>query len=95
MCYWVSTEGYALEVRNQRDVKLAFGHDLKASYDALPSANQILCSSELDLLKRTSILYKGKAFEYVQPIDAVQGYRTFPVLDDLAELARKLVSACA
>jgi hypothetical protein len=84
-----------LEVKNQGEVKRDFWHDLKASYDALPSSNQILSSSEVELLEQVNVLYKSKAFEYVQPIDAVQGYRNFPVLNDLAQLARKLVSACA
>lgn len=84
-----------LEIQTQSHVKKNFGHDLKRSYDALPSNKQILSSSELILLEQANRLYKTKAFEYLQPIDAAHGYSHFPVLDDLAELGKKLVSACA
>jgi hypothetical protein len=84
-----------LEIQTQLQVKRNFGHDLKASYDALPSTKQILSSPELRLLEQANLLYKAKAFEYVQPIHAAEGYSEFPALDDLAQLGRKLVSACA
>ena len=84
-----------LENQTQLQVKKNFGHDLKASYDALPSAKQILSSAELQLLEKANIFYTTKAFEYVRPIDAGRGYSEFPVLNDLAQLGKKLVSACA
>jgi hypothetical protein len=84
-----------LEVKTQREVKQDFSHDLKASYGALPSVNQILNSSELQLLEQSNILYMAKAFEYVRPIDACEGYSEFPAIENLALLARKFVSACA
>ena len=86
-----------LETRTQLQVKKDFGHDLKASYDALPVPNQILSSSEARVLEQTSLLYdtKVKAFEYLRPIDAAHAYNEFPVLEDLAQVATKLVSAHA
>ncbi|HEY8225466.1 MAG TPA: hypothetical protein VIG25_09330 [Pyrinomonadaceae bacterium] len=84
-----------LESQTQKQVKKGFGHDLKASYDALPSPMQILSPSELRLLEQTNVLYMMKAFEYVRPIDAAHGYSEFPLLDDLVRLGTKLVAACA
>ena len=84
-----------LETRTQLEVKKDFGHDLKASYDALPVTNQILSSSEVLLLEETSLLYNTKRFEYLRPIDAAHAYNEFPELEDLALVAAKLVSACA
>ena len=83
-----------LESKTQKDVKDVFWHDLKASYDALPEAKKTLQPSELLLLDQTNRLYTVKAFEYVQPGHAANGYDQFPVLEDLAQLARTIVSMC-
>ena len=84
-----------LENQTQLTIKKNFSHDLKKSYDALHPTKQILSSSDLLLLEQANDLYKIKAFEYVQPIDAAHGFDRFPDLNDLSNLAKKLVSACS
>jgi len=75
-------------------VKKNFGHDLRKAYDALPLGKRVLSSVEEDVLDQANILYKGKAFEYVQPFDAATAYSRFPGLNDLAHVGRKLITAC-
>lgn len=91
----LSLKAMHLEASTQLQVKRNFGHDLKASYDALPKPKQILSSAELVVLEQASLLYDAKRFEYLQPIDAAHGYSEFPQLNEIAEIAAKLVSACA
>jgi hypothetical protein len=81
-----------LETRNQREVKKDFGHDLVASYNALPAGQRTLADEDAALLEQTNELYMRKAFEYVQPGDAANGYSTFPDPDLLAHLASKFAS---
>jgi hypothetical protein len=81
-----------LETRNQRAVKKDFGHNLMASYNALPARQRTLADEDTALLELTNELYMRKAFEYVQPGDAANGYSTFPDLDLLARLAEKFAS---
>jgi hypothetical protein len=84
-----------LEVQTHMKVKNSFWHDLRKAYDALPPSKQVLLTAEEDVLDQANILYKAKAFEYVQPFDAATSYRRFPDLDKLARLGRKLIAACA
>jgi len=84
-----------LENQTQLTIKKRFSHDLKKAYDARQPTKQILSSSDLLLLEQANDLYKMKAFEYVQPIDAAHGFSGFPDLNELSKLAKKLVSACA
>jgi hypothetical protein len=81
-----------LETRSQRQVKFDFGHDLKGSYDALPSEMRSLTSREIALLEIANARYKEKAFEYMHPFDAGMGFSRFPALEDLAMLAKLIVS---
>ena len=81
-----------LETQNQREVKKDFGHNLTASYNALPARQRTLADEDAALLEQTNELYMRKAFEYVQPADAANGYSTFPDLDLLARLAGKFAS---
>ena len=83
-----------LEVQTQMKVKNNFGHDLRRAYDALPLGKRVLLSVEGDVLDQANILYKAKAFEYVQPFDAATAYSRFPDLNDLAHVGRKLITAC-
>jgi hypothetical protein len=82
-----------LETRTQEEVKADFWHDLKASYEGLPARMWTLSEDEVELLERTSQLYKAKVFEYVSPADAGTAYSRFPPLDALTKLAKKLVTA--
>jgi hypothetical protein len=84
-----------LEVQTQIKVKNSYEHNLTKTYDALPSSKQVLLSAEKDLLDQASILYRAKAFEYVQPFDAGTAFSRFPDLKDLARVATKLIAACA
>ena len=42
---------------------------------------------DLRLLSKISRLYERKAFEYMQPGDAANGFSDFPELEQLARLA--------
>jgi hypothetical protein len=79
-----------LETRRQAEVKEDFGHDLLASYEALPDPCRKLSKAELALLVQLNELYGRKAFEYIQPGDAAHAFSMFPDLDDLARLASAL-----
>jgi hypothetical protein len=82
-----------LETATQQEVKNTFGHDLVASYHALPPERRKLATTDTDLLTRINTLYIGKAFEYVQPGDAAHGYSAFPDLEQLARLATNFAGA--
>jgi hypothetical protein len=81
-----------LESRRQSDVKRDFGHDLAAGYDALPAEKRILSLDDAAFLAHVNTLYMRKAFEYVQPGDAANGFSTFPDLDQLARLSAYFAS---
>jgi len=81
-----------LQVQVQGQVKGQFGHDLEKSYSALPACEQLLTPSEVELLKKVNDVYKSKYFEYVDPRDAATGFSRFPSIDELAILARKIVT---
>jgi hypothetical protein len=74
------------------EVKKEYGHDLKKSYDELPTQNQVLDAHQYDVLARASKIYdKPKGFEYVSVIDAVSALRYFPNLGTLREIATKVI----
>src|ERR1041385_710401 len=70
-----------LESRAQAQVKTDFGHDLLASYSALPVERRTLSVEDATLLRQANELYMSKAFEYMQPGDAGKGFSMFPDLD--------------
>lgn len=82
-----------LDNNDRKFVKDKLGHNLTKSYEGLEEDHKVLSSQELELLKKTSDLYESriKAFEYIQPIHASQGYLDFPDLTELYPLAKKLV----
>lgn len=82
-----------LDNNDRKFVKDKLGHNLTKSYEGLEEDHKVLSSQELELLKKTSDLYESriKAFEYLQPIHASQGYMDFPDLTELYPLAKKLV----
>src|SRR5262249_48053108 len=88
----LSFKALHLETRSQANVKSDFRHDLKASYEALPLDKQLLTRPEVELLNKANVLYKAKAFEYVQPFDAGTAYSHFPTVEDLARLAKRVVA---
>jgi hypothetical protein len=81
-----------LEGASQQQVKMDFGHDLVASYDALPARAKLLSSDEGELLSRVNALYMRKAFEYMQVGDAMRGFGEFPNLEALCSLAKRIVN---
>jgi hypothetical protein len=82
-----------LTTLTQEDVKGIFGHDLLKAYMALAPAQRVLGADEERILKAASQIYAEKGFEYFDPEDALTAFRRYPQLDDLATIARKLVSA--
>ncbi len=84
-----------LETRSQKEVKVDFGHDLKALYDALPPEMRTLTPCEVELLEKANTPYKEKAFEYIHPFDAGMGFSRFPPIQDLALLAKCVVALTA
>jgi hypothetical protein len=81
-----------LERSKQKAVKDRFGHDLVKSYKALPTALQTLSSTEDALLQKTNSIYMTKGFEYLNVLDAIKGFSTFPDLAALDALAKKLLA---
>ena len=80
-----------LECANRKHVKDVYGHDLEKSYLGLPANKQTLNPVELNLLTRTTALYKTKAFEYFFVEHAATGYTVFPKIEELANLTRKIL----
>jgi hypothetical protein len=81
-----------LETKFQADVKAAYWHDLVASYSGLPKENQTLSKEEFELLVQVNQIYIQKDFDYFSVNDAATGYRRFPDLEALAQLARKVTA---
>lgn len=81
-----------LEQSKQKEVKDMFGHDLVKAYKALPPAMQTLSDTELALLEKANAIYSAKGFEYINVGDAVRGFSTFPNLETLDALAKKLLT---
>jgi hypothetical protein len=82
-----------LESKSRAEVKKEFGHDLKKSYDALPTTEKVLNSGEYAELVRASEIYDvpNKGFEYVSVGDAVTGLSNFPSLTVLEAIAAKVI----
>jgi len=83
-----------LESKPRPEVKKKYGHNLKKSYDELPSTEQELDPVEYEELVRASEIYDipNKGFEYVSVFDAVTGLKNFPDLAVLEGIATKLVA---
>jgi hypothetical protein len=82
-----------LESKSRAEVKKQFGHNLKKSYDSLPSPLQTLDAVEYTELCRASEIYDipNKGFEYVSVGHAVTQLKHFPDLGILKKVAIKLV----
>jgi hypothetical protein len=68
-----------------------FLHDLLQLYDDLPASQHVLNREERKLLQKASELYKEKAFDYVQVMDAATAYKRFPDLTRLDAVTKKLL----
>ena len=78
----------------QKDVKDKYGHNLIRAYRALEPGERVLAADEERVLGQASELYNApKAFEYFRPIDALTGYKSFPDLETLDQITRKLLDA--
>lgn len=82
-----------LESKSRAEVKKQYGHNLKKSYDELPSTDKTLDSIECTVLLHASKIYDvpNKGFEYVTVGDAVTGLKGFPDIAVLKNIAAKLV----
>ncbi|NGP53541.1 hypothetical protein [Thioalkalivibrio sp. XN8] len=81
-----------LGAKRQVQVKHAYWHDLVKSYNGLSASEQNLSDEEFALLSDASAIYKGKGFEYFDPVDALTGFSRFPDLALLDALAKKIIS---
>lgn len=75
----------------QKQVKNKFGHDLQKAYNALHPKEQILSSHEFKILEQANKIYAPKGFEYFDPEDALTGFKRYPNLKRLDEVAKKLI----
>ncbi len=81
-----------LQSKSRAEVKEQYGHDLKKSYDELPSDAKLLLESEYTVLVRASGIYDDKGFEYVAVGDALANLERFPALSALDTIAAKLIA---
>jgi hypothetical protein len=82
-----------LHTSTRKEVKKKYWHDLSQAYNDLPKDKQILNLAELEMLDKASAIYKDKGFEYFNPDDALRGYKMFPDLQMLDQIASKLIEA--
>jgi hypothetical protein len=83
-----------LESKSRDAVKKEYGHNLKKSYDDLPTQNKTLGPAEYEVLVRANKIYdKPKGFEYVSIGDAVTALRDFPDLGVLRDIATKVAKS--
>jgi len=86
-----------LESKSRKQVKKDYGHNLTKSYDALDPSEKILDMSEYAELVKASRIYDvpKKGFEYCSVYDAATGFKSFPALAVLDQIARRLLGADA
>ena len=86
-----------LKSKSRKQVKKDYGHDLTKSYDALNPSEKILDTSEYAELGKASRIYDvpKKGFEYCSVYDAATGFKSFPTLVVLDQIARKLLGSGA
>ena len=78
--------------KRQKQVKIEFGHNLVAAYDALEDEHKILNEDEYNLLCRVNEVYATKGFEYINLEDALTAYKRFPIIEELDSLTRKILA---
>jgi len=83
-----------LQSKSRAQVKKQYGHNLKKSYDELPSGAKLLSGSEYAILELASAIYDipNKGFEYVAVSDALSELQHFPDLGVLEKIAEKLIA---
>lgn len=84
-----------LKVKKQNEVKGEYGHNLVKAYKDLPKGNEVLNDDELAVLECANTIYADKGFEYFDPEDTLTGYSTYPKLEELEEVAIKLIGNVA
>lgn len=77
--------------QTQKQVKANFGHDLIKGYNDLDLQEQILSDAELTILRQANDVYVEKKFEYFEPEDALTGFKRYPNLQLLDQVAKKLI----
>lgn len=82
-----------LRSNNRIFVRKRYGHKLKKLYDELGRGEKILDNEEYSVLVKASKLYDvpKKGFDYVEIIDLLTWRTTFPDLEILDAIARKLI----
>ncbi|MDA2921202.1 hypothetical protein MYX76_17215 [Desulfobacterota bacterium AH_259_B03_O07] len=80
-----------LHGKNQAEVKDLLVHDILKAYDSLEAADKILTTQERDVLKKASKIYLSTDFTYFNPQDALTGFSRFPDLEDLDNVAKKII----
>jgi hypothetical protein len=61
------------------------------AYTALKPKDRILSETELKVLKEADDIYHDKGFEYFVPEHAMRGYKNFPDLIVLDQIAKKFL----
>jgi hypothetical protein len=87
----LSLKSRHLRTMSQQEVKDKLGHDLFKSYMALSATERVLDALQVSVLKGASTVYKGKEFEYFKADDALTGYKRFPDLQQLDQIAQRLL----
>lgn len=90
----LSLKAIHLKSISRAQVKSKYSHNIMALYDALGNGAKVLSTHESDVLLRASNVYRGKGFEYFSPDFALEGYKSFPDLRILEDVARKLMARC-
>ena len=80
-----------LEEKRQQLVKKELSHDILKAYDTLDEKYKILNENEYLLLKKTSELYLSKRFEYIHVKNVGTALTSFPDLETLDALTRKIL----
>jgi hypothetical protein len=77
----------------QQAVKTRYNHNIAEAYAALAIEEKTLSEDEGQILQQASDVYASKAFEYFRPRDALTAFSSFPDLEQLDRVARKLIDA--
>jgi hypothetical protein len=87
----LSIKARHLKQVRQKTVKDSYGHNLMKAYTALKPKDRILSETELKVLKEADDIYHDKGFEYFVPEHAMRGYKNFPDLIVLDQIAKKFL----
>lgn len=90
----LSLKAIHLKSISRAQVKSKYSHNIMALYESLDHGAKVLSTHECEVLSKASNVYRGKGFEYFSPEFALEGYRRFPDLRVLEDVARKLIVRC-